>query len=382
MGRKRTYRVNGAWSPPAVRSTCPHVSGTGPEVRRSGCSGWGGLVHGWGEWGRLSMARQAVVRSLRRSPSRLGPGDRSVAPPLDGVATVRLGRGHHGEHSGVTHGSSCSPTRGHTGRSNTSSGERADPIRHFPSWGVLIRVTGGMVARANQPGCDLGVRRDSRAHDRGWPHISGRGRVFCGLASIAPTTARRWPPRRSCPRPGVPSARQVITPGWLGATRGGGKGWRSGRSSPTDDPSNHDKQCVRRISASHDVDNRTRYGSAVPPTTAQPYLRWSSHVTEWRNVPIMPEIRFLRSSHGDDHGSARRGDRRVRAGHLDRPAEVARISRPVGTPGDVAPGNAIAHTRRSTNTPNDPYVDKPIGWFGQRQRAVHVRMVHSPDDHA
>ena len=43
-------------------------------------------------------------------------------------------------------------------------------------------------------------------------------------------------------------------------------------------------------------------------------------------------------------GEARRGDRRVRAGHLDQPAGVARVSRPVGPPGEVAPGNAIAHT--------------------------------------
>ena len=90
-----------------------------------------GRVRGWGEWVFVSMACRAVVRSLRRSRSRLGPGDRmrppSVAPSLDGVAAVRLGRGHHGGHSGVTHGSSCSRTRGHAGWSGFSSGERADP---------------------------------------------------------------------------------------------------------------------------------------------------------------------------------------------------------------------------------------------------------------
>ena len=68
-----------------------------------------------------------TVGVSRRSPSRLGPGDRSVAPFLDSVAAVRLGRGHHGGLSGVTPGSSCSRTRGHAGWSGFSSGERADP---------------------------------------------------------------------------------------------------------------------------------------------------------------------------------------------------------------------------------------------------------------
>ena len=33
-------------------------------------------------------------------------------------------------------------------------------------------------------------------------------------------------------------------------------------------------------------------------------------------------------------------------------------------------------------TPNHPYADNSIGWSGQRQCAVHVMMVDSPDDHA
>ena len=115
-----------------------------------------GRVRGWGEWVLLSMARRTVIRSLRRSPSRLGPGDRSVAPPSDGVATARLDRGHHGGHSGVAHGSSCSRTRGHAGWSGFSSGKRADPIVCFRCWVVLVRVAGGMVVSAKQPGGDVG----------------------------------------------------------------------------------------------------------------------------------------------------------------------------------------------------------------------------------
>ena len=164
-----------------------------------------GRVHGWGEWVLVSMARRAAVRSLRRSPSRLGPGDRSVAPPLDGVAAVRLGRGHHGGHSGVTPGSSWSRTRGHAERSNTSSGERADPSGIFPLGLSWFAWPVGWWRGPNNPAAIWGVCRGSRDHDGGWPHISVRGRVFGGLASIAPTTTRRWPPRRSCPRPGVPS---------------------------------------------------------------------------------------------------------------------------------------------------------------------------------
>ena len=70
-----------------------------------------------------------------------------------------------------------------------------------------------------------GVCRGSRVHDGGWPHISVRGRVFGGLASIAPvhgetaaSEAIVFTARRAI------SLREVIPPHWLGATRGGWEG--------------------------------------------------------------------------------------------------------------------------------------------------------------
>ena len=54
------------------------LAGPGSSI---GLPEWGGftVVNGWGEWVLVSMVRRAVVRSLRRSPSRLGPGDRHEA---------------------------------------------------------------------------------------------------------------------------------------------------------------------------------------------------------------------------------------------------------------------------------------------------------------
>ena len=97
---------------------CPAVSGTGSEVRRSGCSEWGGFRVGvsvcFCRWharplfDRFGGHRRVSVRAIDMRPP-------SAAPCLDGVATARLGRGHHGDLPGVSHGSSCSRTRGHAG---------------------------------------------------------------------------------------------------------------------------------------------------------------------------------------------------------------------------------------------------------------------------
>ena len=60
--------------------------------------------------------------------------------------------------------------------------------------------------------------------------------------------------------------------------------------------------------------------------------------TAWRAISSRGDPAGLigRDARGWEGGV--RGDQRVRAGHLDQPAEVARISRPVGPPGEVAPG--------------------------------------------
>ena len=165
-------------------------------------------------------------------------------------------------------------------------------IMHFRCWVVLVRVAGGMVVRAKQPGGDLGSLP--------W-FACPRWRV----ATFFGAWSRFWRPRVDRPGHGetVASGAIVFTAwraiSWRGDpaglvgcdARGVGRG-RSGRSSPRDDPSNHDKECVTRISASHDVDIRTRYGSAVPPTTAEPYLHWSSRMAEWRIVLIMSRSPF------------------------------------------------------------------------------------------
>ena len=166
----------------------------------------------------LRMDRWAISFRWRAGPSddRFGGHGRvwvraidmrppSAAPSLDSVAAVRLGRGHHGGLSGVCPGSSCSRTRGHAGWSNTSSGERAGPSGSFPLGLFWFAWPVGWWWVPVNPAAFCGVCRGSRVHDGEWPHISVRGRVFGGLASIAPVTARRWPPGRSCSRPGVPS---------------------------------------------------------------------------------------------------------------------------------------------------------------------------------
>ena len=77
----------------------------------------------------------------------------------------------------------------------------------------------------------------------------------------------------------------------------------------------------------------------------------------WRHGELSPsclEVRFLRSSHGDDHGSeARRGEA---IDECELATSTSRL-RSHESPGQSAhrarwpPANAIAHRRRSTESP-------------------------------
>ena len=196
------------------------------------------------------------------------------------------------------------------------------------------------------PAVVWGVCRGSRVHDGGWPRISVRGRAFWRPRvdrpdhdETAATEAIVFTARRTI------SPREVITPGWLDATLGG---WEGGVRGDRPHETIHQILTEGALNA---YQRPTMWTIAQGMAPLYPQLQRSHTLTgrpRSRNGELSPsclKVRFLRSSHGDDHGSARRGDRRVRAGYLDQPTEIARTSRPVGPPGDVAPGSAIAHTR-------------------------------------
>ena len=211
------------------------LAGPGRSGRRSGCSGWGGFAVGvsgclcrWRAgplFDRFGGHGRVWVRAIGMRPP-------SVAPSLDRVAAVRLGRGHHGGHSGVSPGSSCSRTRGRAGWNGFSSGERVGPSMCFRCWVVLVRVAGGMVVRAMQPGGVLGSLP--------W-FACPRWRV----ATCFGAWSRFWRPRVDRPGHGETAATGAIVftawraiswrgdpAGLVGCdARGVGRG-RSGRSSP------------------------------------------------------------------------------------------------------------------------------------------------------
>ena len=315
-----------------------------------------GWVHGWGEWGCLSMARHTV---------------RSIAL----VVTVTSGSGRS---AWATFGG---PIFGWCGRCPSRSRSSRRTLRchswlvvlpypwsrwveqHFQrgarrsmmclrSWVVLVRVAGGMVASVSQPGGVLGSL----------PWFACPG---WWVATYFGAWSRFWRPRVDRPDHGETVAREAIVftawraISWRGDpaalvrcdARGLGGGVRGDRPHET----------IHQIMAkgalivyleSHDVDSRTRYGSAVPPTTAEPYLNGSPQMAEWRIVLIVSRSPFPsilpwgRSRIGEARRSTSASWPPQPASHLSR-ANVS-ASRPTGRCG---PRERDRPQRRSTESP-------------------------------
>ena len=126
------------------------------------------------------------------------------------------------------------------------------------------------------------------------------------------------------------------------------------------------------------MDNRTRCGSAVPPTTAEPYLHWSPQMTELRIVLIVSGSPFsLILPWGRSRiGEARRS---TRTSWLPRPGSHLRsrsvpASRPIGRCGTRERDRPHATINR---TPRMPHIltNPPAGLGNVNARSMNPTMV-------